>query len=95
MKGNMTMSQETTKNNLHSSKSILVIDTPESCEECPLRSYSNLELICTPMRKGASDVVCPLKPTPTKMRTDGDDIEEESYWEGWNDCIDAITGETE
>lgn len=43
-------------------KAILVIDKPDSCEECPLRSYSNLELICTPRRKGASDVACPLMP---------------------------------
>ena len=33
---------------------------------------------------------CPLKPMLTKMRTDGDDIEEDSYWDGWNDCIEAF-----
>lgn len=38
---------------------------------------------------------CELKPMPQKMRTDADDIEEDSYWQGWNECIDAITGETE
>ena len=36
-----------------------------------------------------------LRSLPQKFRTDGDDIEEDSYWAGWNDCIDAITGETE
>lgn len=43
-------------------KKILIIEEPESCETCPLRSYSNLQLMCTPMRESASDVECPLKP---------------------------------
>ena len=34
-----------------------------------------------------------FKPMPMKMRTDGDDIEEDSYYQGWNDCIDEILGE--
>ena len=71
-------------------KAILVIDKPDSCEECPLHSYSNLELVCTPMRKGASDVVCPLRPMPMKVRTDEDDIEVDSYWTGWNECIEGL-----
>ena len=37
---------------------------------------------------------CPLKPMPTKMRTDGDDIEEDSYWQGWNDCIEEVENES-
>ena len=36
-----------------------------------------------------------IKPMPQKMRTDADDIEEDSYWNGWNDCLAEITGETE
>jgi len=36
-----------------------------------------------------------LRPLPQIYCTDGDDIEEDSYWQGWNDCIDEITGETE
>lgn len=38
---------------------------------------------------------CSFKQMPQKFCTDGDDIEEDSYWQGWNECIDAITGETE
>lgn len=38
---------------------------------------------------------CELKPMPEKYCTDGDDIEEDSYWQGWNECIDEILGETE
>lgn len=32
----------------------------------------------------------PLKPMPMKMRTDEDDIEEDSYWQGWNACLEEL-----
>ena len=35
---------------------------PSRCDECPLRSYEDLALICTPMRKCATDIDCPLVP---------------------------------
>ena len=57
-------------------KEILVIEKPESCETCPLRSYSNLELICTPMREGAYDIKCPLKPLPEKLYVEANRIED-------------------
>ena len=40
----------------------LVLDEkPSCCEECPLRSYSNLALFCTALRKTKEeDDVCPL-----------------------------------
>ena len=51
-------------------KSILIIDTPESCEECPLRSYSNLALQCTPLRKTKEEWdECPLRPLPLKRKS--------------------------
>lgn len=76
--------------NENTAKMILVIDRPESCEECPLRSYSNLELICTPMRKGASDVECPLKPTPEKKQH-GEEIDYEYICiDGWNACLEEL-----
>ena len=31
-----------------------------------------------------------FKPMPEKMNTDGCDIEEDSYWQGWNDCLEEI-----
>ena len=43
-------------------KKMLIVEEPDSCETCPLRSYSNLMLMCTPMREAASDVECPLMP---------------------------------
>lgn len=77
-------------------KKMLIIEEPESCETCPLRSYSNLMLMCTPMREAASDVKCPLKPMPTKISTKditGDDeasLMERSYIYGRNDCIQEL-----
>ena len=86
--------------NENTAKMILVIDRPESCDVCPLRSYSNLELVCTPMRTDASDVVCPLRPMPKKKNEElvikGHTGEiAEAYQDGWNECIEEITGETE
>lgn len=79
-----SLSTETTSQN---SKAVLVIDMPTHCGECPVKCRM----------RGINHVPtwCPLKPIPQKMRTDEDDIEEDSYWNGWNDCLDEITGETE
>lgn len=73
-------------------KKMLIIEEPESCETCPLRSYSNLMLMCTPMREAASDVECPLKPMPNRI-----DWLENGYnggWimfsTGWNACLEEI-----
>lgn len=84
------------------SKSLLLIDTPESCEECPLKRYSNLQLVCTPMNRDVEDVECPLKPLPKKKivlehRIGGYTVNGVKMTEahGWNECIDAIAGETE
>ena len=79
-------------------KKMLIVEEPDSCETCPLRSYSNLMLMCTPMREAASDVECPLRPLPKK-----DDGKLSGYcgdWgcgyaDGWNTCLDKIMGETE
>ena len=79
-------------------KSMLIIDTPESCEECPLRSYSNLALWCTPLRKTKEeDDVCPLRPMPKKKNTllTEHNLVEAIYENGWNDCLDEIFGEDE
>lgn len=82
-------------------KAILVIDKPESCTRCLLGIYYNKGWFCLATNKDI-DVTdrynipecCPLKPMPKKMNTDGDDIEEDSYWQGWNDCIEEITDES-
>lgn len=81
-------------------KAILVIDVPKSCDECPLLRYSNLMKVCTPMNKATDEVECPLKPMPKKKNEEivikGHTGEiAEAYQDGWNACIDEITGETE
>lgn len=77
-------------------KEMLIIEEPESCETCPLRSYSNLQLMCTPMRESASDVECPLKSLPQKKEVEVDEFEDIKLFSiGWNACIDEILGEEE
>jgi len=81
------------------SKSVLVIDTPESCAQCPLLNGSDE---CVMQDESANfnadsfdDLMhgCPLKPLPKEK--------EEKYWRsklslawirGWNTCISKITG---
>lgn len=87
-------------------KSILIIDTPKCCFDCRLFREGIVDT-CFPIDRDIHDeeggfdeggnrpLWCPLRPMPQMYCTDGDDIEEDSYWSGWNDCIDAITGETE
>lgn len=79
-------------------KAILVIDMPKDCGHCQLSDFvdgDNCLCIGTDRKNNATEIPkwCPLKPMPMKMRTDGDDIEEDSYWDGWNECIDEILGE--
>ena len=83
-------------------KAILVIDIDEEAYE--EISKSEVYQMCVDIGYDYTEYgysfhrpkkVLSLKPLPQKMRTDEDDIEEDSYWQGWNDCLDAITGETE
>lgn len=86
------------------SKSVLVIDTPESCTECKIghdmSGYMEVCIICRIANKVTlNDEAesrpdwCPLKSLPEKK--------EEEYWRsklslawirGWNTCISKITG---
>ena len=87
--------EETTSRN---SKSILVIDTPNNCTECPLlQDYQ-----CSPLGEMQNFVDigrngrCPLRPLPeanTWDVTENGHVTE--FAEGWNACLDEITGETE
>ena len=55
------------------SKSILVIDTPEHCGECPFRSFINYGKWCAAYDDTCIDHYpakpewCPLKPAPEKI----------------------------
>ena len=70
-------------------KAILVLDMPNDCDDCPLNAHTDYDFdICWVDKK--SKGVCPLKPMPEKMRTDADDIEEDSYIQGWNECLEEV-----
>jgi len=74
------------------------------CNECPIwnKEHYFCQYDFNMETKG-----CPLRPIPNKacemlvkgldamekMNTDGCDIEEDSYCQGWNECIDEILGE--
>ena len=79
------------------SKSVLVIDTPESCCSCYLRGFTLNLQYCRGKLKDIKDVStkpdwCPLKPLPEKMTG----VAQTDHWNsikaGWNQCIDEITG---
>lgn len=93
------------------SKSILVIDTPKNCRECLLKydSYGEYD-ICAASTCAPQDAIidddntklsyCPLRPLPEKV----DKVETyrvhdydylSGYREGWNNCINKITGGTQ
>lgn len=83
------------------SKSVLVIDTPKSCCECPLKGgLKNILEVCNweigiytdSKIETIQPPWCPLKPLPEKdtgihITSLGD-----AYQDGWNACINAITG---
>lgn len=87
------------------SKSVLVIDTPESCRSCYLRGFTLALQYCKVESEHIKDTSvkpdwCPLKPLPDKMKSTGvygreyfqSNGKMPSYKIGWNDCIDEITG---
>ena len=100
--------EETENNSGRKQKSILVIEEmPTECIECQfcriLADDKPTETRCILTAKRNEDGVntraewCPLKPLPEKMIAEmvmGNKFAEGCV-HGWNDCIDAITGETE
>ncbi len=86
------------------SKAVLVMDMPESCADCSCsffeRDNPKLNLICGATGEDANNVGkpdrCPLIPMPEKIDIHKAKTETVANWiEGWNACIDAITGERE
>ena len=72
------------------SKSVLVIDTPDTCEKCPIRLKGEPNEWCWVLKHGLDDISkkpdwCQLKPIPEK-------IPEVSYdsWFGRNKILDHI-----
>lgn len=72
-------------------KAVLVIEMPNSCNECPLRYFKQGDYCCVTKALIEDGINCPLKPMP-KRRLEWD-------WgigaHDWNACLDEILGETE
>lgn len=87
------------------SKSVLVIDTPESCINCKIgqnmSNYMETCIRCPIAGKCALDEEaesipdwCPLKPLPEKMAIPrgARNVDGLEYAAGYNTCINEITG---
>lgn len=86
------------------SKSVLVIDTPENCISCSIsRDCSNILETCTfcpiagkSVLDGEAESIpdwCPLMDLPEKDNGDYPaNTFDAGFVEGWNQCIDEITG---
>lgn len=87
------------------SKSVLVMDTPVHCNSCDLCG-GTFHCFCKVNYREIEDLKikpdwCPLKPLPEKMKVTGiyngeyfkAGCKPPSYKIGWNNCIDAVTGE--
>ena len=86
------------------SKSVLVIDMPESCTECKIghdmSGYMEVCIICQIANKVTlNDEAesrpdwCPLKPLPEKSTIENDMTDYQcGLVDGWNSCIDEIIG---
>lgn len=82
------------------SKSVLVIDTPEDCALCVLRSGVH-HPFCRVNNRDITDLSirpdwCPLKPLPERKEyivpIDNVESQKDIIAVGWNACINAITG---
>lgn len=78
------------------SKSILVINTPESCSKCPLFFGAYTDMVCKannrtinyPYPDNKIQEWCPLHDMPKKYETVS-----MSFERGYNACIEEILGE--
>lgn len=80
------------------SKSVLVLDTPKNCNSCVLccgRLYPFCKMNVFRDIEDSDTVPdwCPLKPLPEKITRVAVTDHWNSIKAGWNNCIDAITGE--
>ena len=86
------------------SKSVLVIDTPERCIDCEIgQNYSNIIETCVSCPIAGKSALdgeaesipgwCPLMDLPEKDNGDYPaNTFDAGFVEGWNECIDEITG---
>lgn len=74
-------------------KAILVIDMPKNCAKCKLMYLQGIgESICNAVDWEERPSWCPLRPLPHKLQADW---YTDGYKEGFNACLEEITGETE
>ena len=78
-------------------KSIIVMDTPTSCEECNLCAGFMGKHYCPPrdteVSKGERDCSCPLVAVPEKIDSErARNADEAGYIDGWNECLSKIVG---
>ena len=80
------------------SKSVLVIDTPKSCEGCCMFCYTYHGFQCLITGKTIENSTdrperCPMRPLPDKIKTpkitSGYDL---GYKDGYDKCLAEITG---
>lgn len=81
------------------SKSVLVIDTPEDCIQCPLLTGSDECMVQDDDTNFNADTLddlrqrCPLRDLPEKnTKSYFPDEFGDGYATDWNACIDEITG---
>ena len=74
-------------------KAILVIDEmPDICYKCPCYDHEGGICQATSNWKADRENGCPLRPLPHKLQADW---YTDGYKEGFNACLEEITGETE
>lgn len=83
-------------------KSVLVIDTPENCAECPLRYWGIAGWSCICTRRLLEGPIaereewCPLRPLP-EWKDVPEYLETNRDWEAWgfDQCLTEILGDAE
>ena len=82
-------------------KVYIVMDEPESCDDCPLFYNEYLQRACKgngrgigfPYPKDFRQEWCPLKDVPKKEMRSSHEYESNRFYRiGWNACIDRIFG---
>lgn len=79
------------------SKSIIIFDTPDSCDTCPVCVAVLGKRYCpikgTNISKGERDCSCPSRDIPETLPYSEDKgMAMASYIQGWNDCLNALLG---
>jgi hypothetical protein len=91
------------------SKSIIILDTPDSCAECPLFNGFYSDMTCRannwsinyPFPETFRQEWCPLSPLPepkdltqyTTGSTNLDKVVQYAHDQGFNDCLYELKGE--